>query len=140
METNDKTLAKFEDFLAKLTPEEKANPDIQDMTKKLVEKKAQIEHAAAVSKLLASVNQTFGTSAKTFKDFAKSYLKKVSPKKATRRAKPLADEQVAKVKKMFGDGKTPAQIAKELGFKYAQVFKLKPSKGGKVRSSTLRGS
>jgi hypothetical protein len=139
METTNNTLAKFEEFFAKLTPEERANPDVQDMSKKLLEKKAQVERDAQIATLLTSVNKTFGTTAKSFKDFAKVYLKMVSPKKSTRRAKPLTAEQVATVKKLFADGKTPAAIASATGFKYPQVFKLKPSKGAKSRS-TLRGS
>lgn len=135
METTNTALAKFEEFFAKLSPEEKANPDVQDMAKKLLEKKAQAEREVALSKLLTSVNAALGTTASNFKNFAVQYLKMVSPKKK-KRAKPLSTEQVASVKKMLADGKSPADVAKAMGVKYAQVFKLKSKK---VRSSTLRG-
>ena len=128
METNTSALAKFEEFYAKLSPQEKQSPEFQEMAKKIQERKAQAERDAAEAKLLESVNAAFGMSAKSFKEFATQYLKKVSPKKK-KRAKPLSDEQVASIKKMFADGKSPADIAKATGFKYAQVFKLKPKKG-----------
>lgn len=126
METNTSALAKFEEFYAKLSPQEKQSPEFQEMAKKIQERKAQAERDAAEAKLLESVNAAFGMSAKSFKEFATQYLKKVSPKK--KRAKPLSDEQIASIKKMFADGKSPADIAKATGFKYAQVFKLKPKK------------